>query len=121
MRRDSKSQGDSKNTTRSKVTTCSIFSTAGSPKGPNLEKFQDLKFSSEIENFKRATHQTPIFCGEFWRSGLKFSSEIEKFQARLKISSEIEFFSRFGPLGSFGQLGMSCQRLQLKVPRKLDV
>ena len=39
------------------------------PKGPKIEKFQDrppgLKFSSEIENFKRAAHQTPIFCGEF--------------------------------------------------------
>ena len=34
-----------------------------------IEKIQDrslgLKFSSEIENFKRATHQTPIFCGDF--------------------------------------------------------
>ena len=68
------------------------------PKGPKIEKFQDLrpglKFSSEIENFKRATHQTPIFCGEFWRSRLKMSSEIEFFErARLKISSEIEFFN----------------------------
>ena len=39
------------------------------PKGPKIEKIQDrrpgLKFSSEIENFKRATQQTPIFCGEF--------------------------------------------------------
>ena len=32
------------------------------PKDPNLEKiFKILKLSSEIENFKRATHQTPIF------------------------------------------------------------
>ena len=58
------------------------------PKGPKIEKIQDrppgLKFSIEIdENFKRATHQGPIFCGEFWRSGLKFSIEIEKFQSRL--------------------------------------
>ena len=30
-----------------------------------LQKFKILKFSSEIQNFKRATHQTPIFCGEF--------------------------------------------------------
>ena len=38
------------------------------PKGPKIEKIQDrppgLKFSIEIEVFKRATHQTPIFCGE---------------------------------------------------------
>ena len=39
------------------------------PKGPKIEQIQDhppgLKFSSEIEMFKRATHQTPYFCGEF--------------------------------------------------------
>ena len=39
------------------------------PKGPKIEKIQErppgLKSSSEIENFKRATQQTPIFCGEF--------------------------------------------------------
>ena len=43
--------------------------TPPTPKGPKIEKIQDrppgLKFSSEIENFKRATHQTPIFCWEF--------------------------------------------------------
>ena len=47
------------------------------PKGPKIEKIQDrppgLKFSSAIENFKRAAHQTPIFCGKFG------SSEIEIF------------------------------------------
>ena len=53
-----------------------------------LKKFKILKFSSELEIFKRATQQTPIFCGEFWRSGLK-------------ISSDLDFFSRFGPLGEF--------------------
>ena len=31
------------------------------PKGPNLEKFKILKISSELEIFKRATHQTPYF------------------------------------------------------------
>ena len=50
------------------------------PKGPNLEKFKILKFSGELEIFKRATHQSPIFCGEFWRSGLKISSDLEFFQ-----------------------------------------
>ena len=30
-----------------------------------LKNFKILRFSSEIENFKRATHQTPIFCGVF--------------------------------------------------------
>ena len=37
------------------------------PKGPKIEKIQDrppgLKFSIEIENFKRATQQTPILWG----------------------------------------------------------
>ena len=37
------------------------------PKGPKIEKIQDrppgLNFSSEIENFKRATCQTLIFVG----------------------------------------------------------
>ena len=28
-----------------------------------LKKIKILKFSSELEIFKRATHQTPIFCG----------------------------------------------------------
>ena len=32
-----------------------------------LKKFTILKFSGDIDNFKRATHQTPLFffCGEF--------------------------------------------------------
>ena len=46
------------------------------PNGPKIEKNQDrppgLKFSSEIEDFKRATHQTPkFFGGEFRRSGFE--------------------------------------------------
>ena len=59
-----------------------------------LKNFKILKFSSELEKFKRATHQTPFLCGEFWRSGLKISSEIEIFKRSW-------FFSRFGPLGKF--------------------
>ena len=53
------------------------------PKGPKIEKFQDrppgLQFSIEIEFFKRATHQTPIFVGNSEGPGLKISSEIEIF------------------------------------------
>ena len=56
----------------------------GGPKGPKIEKIQDcppgLKFSIEIENFNLDPQQTPIFCGEFWRSGLTFSIEIEIFK-----------------------------------------
>ena len=51
------------------------------PKGPKIEKIQDrppgLKFSIEIENFKRATQQTPIFVGNSEGPGLKFS-EVSK-------------------------------------------
>ena len=54
-----------------------------SPKGPKIEKIQDrppgLKFSIEIEIFKRATRQTPIFVGNSEGPGLKISSEIEIF------------------------------------------
>ena len=47
-----------------------------------LKKIKILKFSSELGIFKRATHQTPIFCGEFWSVSID------------KISSEIEIFKR---------------------------
>ena len=76
------------------------------PKGPKIEKIQDrplgLKFSSKIENFKQATHQSPIFAREFWRSGLQFSIEIEKFKRDW-------IFSIFGPLG----VGMEGRNLQI--------
>ena len=58
-----------------------------------LKKFKILKFSSEIEHFKRAAHQTPIFCGEFWRSGLNISSEIEIFKRDWKFQSRFIFFN----------------------------
>ena len=51
------------------------------PKGPKIEKIQDrpsgLKISSEIENFKRAAHETPIFVGNSEPPGLEIASEIE--------------------------------------------
>ena len=65
-----------------------------------------MTFSSEIENFKRATHQTPIFVGnsrgQDWKfqARLKFSSEIENFSLEIfKRSSEIVFFQDSGPPG----------------------
>ena len=83
----------------------------------------------EIEDFKRATHQTRMFVGnsrgQYWnfQARLKFSSEIEYFKRKLKIferSSEIDFFLDSGPLGSLRtreaqfsedwQLACSCQR-----------
>ena len=57
-----------------------------------LKKFKILKFSCELDIFKRATHQTPIFCGEFWRSGLKISSELEIFKRSWKFQALLNFF-----------------------------
>ena len=55
------------------------------PKGPKIEKIQDrppgLKFSIEIEIFKRAARQTPIFVGNSEGPGLIFSIEIDFFQS----------------------------------------
>ena len=57
-----------------------------------LKKIQDrppgLKFSSKIEIFKRVTRQGAIF----WWERLKV--EMENFQARLNLSSEIENLKR---------------------------
>ena len=67
-----------------------------------------MTFSSEIEKFQRATHQTPIFVGnsqgQDWKfqARLKFSSEIENFKRKLELfkrSSEIYFFQDSGPRG----------------------
>ena len=47
----------------------SVVRSVEHPKRPKIETNQDLpeapglKFSSEIENVKRATHQTPYFLG----------------------------------------------------------
>ena len=53
------------------------------PKGPKIEKIQDrppgLKFSIEIEIFRRAARQTPIFVGNSEGPGLKLSIEIDFF------------------------------------------
>ena len=57
------------------------------PKGPKIEKIQDL------EIFKRAAHQTPIFLWGILKVGI----EIFQSRARLKISIEIEFFQSLGP------------------------
>ena len=63
-----------------------------------LKKFKILKLSSEIENFRQATHQTPIFVGN--SEGRDWN-----FQSRLKFTSEIKNFNRdwnysiFGPSG----------------------
>ena len=69
-----------------------------SQRAQRLKKIKILKFSSEIEKFKRSTHQTPVFCGKFWRSRLKFSIEIEIFKRDWQFQARLNF-SIFGPLG----------------------
>ena len=69
-----------------------------------------MTFSSEIEKFKRATHQTPVFVG-ILKVKIQISSEIEVLKRKLEIfkrkletfkrpSKIAFFFSRFGPSGS---------------------
>ena len=91
------------------------------PKGPKIEKIQDrppgLNFSIEIENFKRATHQTPIFCGEFWRSGLKISIKIEIFNRDWIFQSRLNFFNLWAlrvPQNAIRSQGGSCSSGTLK-------
>ena len=59
------------------------------PKGPKIEKIQDrppgLKVSIEIENFNLDPQQTPIFCGEFWGSGIEIFNRDRIFQSRLNF------------------------------------
>ena len=73
------------------------------PKGPKIEEIQDrppgLKFSIEIENFKRATTKPLVFVGNSEGPGLKISSEIEIFSIEIENSNRDRFFSIFGPLG----------------------
>ena len=79
------------------------LSIVGSRRVWEVEKNQDLasrlRFSSEIDNFRQATLQGPIFCGEFWGSRLKISSEIEVFTRDWTLQAWFLCFSRFVPLG----------------------
>ena len=72
---------------------CELSEPKKTLRAQRLKNFKILKFSSQIEIFKRAAHQTPIFCGEFSRSGLKFSSEIEIFKRDWKFQSRLIFFN----------------------------
>ena len=65
-----------------------------------LKKIKILKFSSEVENFKWATHQGPYSVGwEILEVEIVSFNRDWSFQARLKISSEIDIFQCLGPLG----------------------
>ena len=101
-------------------------------------RLKRMTFSSEIENFKRATHQTPYFCGEFSRSRLNMSSEIEVFKRDWKFQAKTWnfqafkrdcFFSRFAlgklffwtifPLGSWLMSQGSRQEFPRALQKKL--
>ena len=56
-------------------------------------RLKRMTFSSEIEHFKRATHQNPIFVGNSQGQDWKFQAKTWSFQARLKISNENLKFS----------------------------
>ena len=62
------------------------------PKGPNLEKIQDLEIFKRAWNFQASHPPNPYFCGEFWRSGLNISSEIEIFKGDWKFQAILNFF-----------------------------
>ena len=65
------------------------------PKDPKTEKIKDLRpglqFSSEIEHFKRAAHQTLFLWGILDLRDWTFQGRDWNFQARLKISIEMFF------------------------------
>ena len=67
------------------------------PKGPKIEKIQDrppgLKFSIEIENFKRATQQTPIFLWGILKVKIeKFNLDLHIFKRHWNFQSGLVFF-----------------------------
>ena len=67
-----------------------------------LKKFKILKFSSEVDNFKRAAHQTPIFVGNSEGRDWKIQARLKFSSARLKISIENGFFFNLWALGEWG-------------------
>ena len=81
-----------------------------------LKKIKILKFSSELEIFKRATHQTPIFCGEFWRSGLKISSEIEIFKRDWNFQAILKIFKIWAFREIFNLAWKFQSRLKFSIP-----
>ena len=63
------------------------------PKGPKIEKFQDLEFIKRDWKFQASHAPKPYFLWEILRV------RDWKFQSGLKISSEIYFFQSLGPQG----------------------
>ena len=78
----------------------SLIASGSKPRGPKDQKNSrfraGLKISSENEIFERATHRSPIFCGEIETSRLKFSSlKIKNFDRDQKFRSGSIFFDRW--------------------------
>ena len=62
------------------------------PKGPKIEKIQDLEIFKRDWTFQVSRPPSPYFCGDFWTQGLTFSIEIDNFKRDGNVSI-------FGPLG----------------------
>ena len=70
------------------------------------------EFSSENEIFERATHRSPILCGEVETSRLTFSSEIKNFDRDWKFRARFTFLI-VGPSGPY-RIPVSKQTPQRK-------
>ena len=68
-----------------------------SPKGPNLEKFQDLETFKRAWNFQASHPANPYFLWGILEVRIDNFKRDWNFQARLKISSDLEFFQDLGP------------------------
>ena len=69
------------------------------PKGPKIEKNQDLEIFKRDWKFQARHPPHPHFLWGILEVRIEIFKPDWNFQARLKISTEIEFFQSLGPLG----------------------
>ena len=67
------------------------------PKGPNLEKIQDLEIFKRDWNFQASHPPNPCFSWGILEVEIENFKRDWKFQARLKFSSDLEFLQDLGP------------------------
>ena len=67
------------------------------PKGPKIEKIQDLEIFERDWTFQASHPPNPYFLCAILKVGIEIFNRDWNFQARLKISSEINFFQSLGP------------------------
>ena len=67
------------------------------PKGPKIEKIQDLEIFKRDWNFQARRPPDPYFLWGFLKVGIEIFKRDWNFQAGLKVSIEIEFFQSLGP------------------------